>query len=324
AFGVAEDLLEHLATKPTAILVAVLWHDIPLPLADIRDAYLGREEAPADVLLRMGSVVPSGTIKVGDLDHFNDKVIVFHARSVDPLTTTNTMDGATSSTSNNTSNGTSNNTSNDVNSAHSSFGPWSSVSSVASTPRFAVDSMGNSISVASLSAPPASTKYPSVSPRTSLDPSRPYAVPSARMSSSSSKSGYAAGPTSPLVNHAPGPSTPIQASPRGSSALSSARRQSSVNSTSTRYAQSPGHPPIKDEPVAVPPHHHRHIPYTPPTSHIPQSQQAAPRPQGLSYGLPHDTLQYAQPNGNVHAQPADQALSTHPVSSSFVFLFPPK
>jgi hypothetical protein len=85
AFSAAEDLLEHLATKLTAILVAVLWHDIPLPLADvrresfmfvkcfgrttvdkIRDAYLGREEAPVDILLRLGSVVPSGTIKVGD------------------------------------------------------------------------------------------------------------------------------------------------------------------------------------------------------------------------------------------------------------------
>jgi hypothetical protein len=327
AFSVAEDLLEHLATKPTAILVAVLWHDIPLPLTDvrresfmfvkcfgrttvdkIRDAYLGREEAPADILLRLGSVVPPGTIKVGDLDHFNDRVIVFHARSIDPLTTTNTMDGVTSSTSN------------DVTSAQSSLYPLSSVSSVASTPRLAVDSMGNGISATSLSAPSASVRHPSVSPRTSIDQFRPYAVPSARMSSSSSKSGYAASPTSPPVNHAPVPSTPIQASPRGSSALSSARRQSSVNNTPTRYAQGPGHSSIKNEPVPVPSHHHGHIPYTPPMPHAqnPRSQQAVPRPQGLTYGLPHDLVQYVQPNGNVYAQPADHAVHTHPVSLSFL------
>jgi hypothetical protein len=283
----------------------------------IRDAYLGREEAPADVLLRLGSVVPSGTIKVGDLDRFNDRVVVFHARSVNPLTTTNTMDGVTSSTSNDTSN-----TSNDVNSASSSLCPLSSVFSVASTPRLAVDSMGNGISAASLSAPPASIRHPSVSSRTSVDHSRPYAAPSARMSSSSSKSGYAKSSTSPLVKHAPVSSTPIQESPRGSSALSSARRQSSVNNTPTRYLQGPGHTPIKNEPVPVPSHDHRYIPYTPPMSHAqnPRSQQAAPRP----YGLPHDPVQYAQPNGNVYAQPADQAVNTHPVSSSFLFLFPPK
>jgi hypothetical protein len=156
------------------------------------------------------------------------------------------MDGVTSSTSNNTSN--------DVNSAHSSLRPLSSVSSVASTPRLAVDSMGNGISAASLSGPPASIRHPSVSPRTSVDYSRPYSAPTARMSSSSSKPGYAASPTSPLVNNAPVPSTPIQASPRGSSALSSAHRQGSVN-TPTRYAHAPGHPSIKNEPAPVP--HHR-------------------------------------------------------------------
>jgi hypothetical protein len=36
ALDVAFELLEHLATKPTAILVAVLWHDIPMPVTDVR------------------------------------------------------------------------------------------------------------------------------------------------------------------------------------------------------------------------------------------------------------------------------------------------
>jgi hypothetical protein len=288
----------------------------------IRDAYLGREEAPADVLLRLGSVIPSGAIKVGDLDHFNDRVIVLHA--VDPLTTTNTMDGVTSTTSNSTSStsNTSNNTSNDVTFAHSSLSSLSSVAPVASTPHLAVNCMGNSVSAASLPGPSAPIRHPSVS--SSVDHSRHYSAPSARMSSSSSKSGYAASPTSPLVNNAPVPSTPTQASPRGSSALASAHRQSSVDNTPTRYAHTPGHTSIKNEPVAVPPHHHRYIPYPTPMSHVqdPRSQQAAPRPQGLTYGLPHNPIQHTQLNGNVHLQPADQTVNTHLVSSSFVFLFP--
>lgn len=108
AIGVAFELLEHLATKPTAFLVAVLWHDIPMPLTDasresfmfvkctgktsvgkIRDSYLSREEAPSDISLHLGFSILPLTAKVSELDQFGDKVVVFYARSVDPDNTTN-------------------------------------------------------------------------------------------------------------------------------------------------------------------------------------------------------------------------------------------
>jgi hypothetical protein len=340
AFDVAFELLEHLATKPTAILVAVLWHDIPMPVTDVRresfmfvkctarttvgkikEAYLAREEAPSDVSLRLGSVVPSGTVKVGNLDHFNDKVIVFHARSVDPLdTTTNTIDGSTSSTSNNTSSTTKNatdNTSNGANSAHSSLSSLSSLPSP-STPQFAAHSMGNGISGPSPSGAPASVRHPSISSRTSANPFRPYSAPSARMSSSSSKPGYATSPRSPLVKTDPVPSTPGPTSSRGNPTLSSTQHHIPAYHTPTRYAQAAGSPFVKHEPIPVPTH--PYVPYTPaPQARYVQPPRAAPRPQGLSYGPLHNPAHHSQPNGIGHVQPASDAASTHPVSLFFMF-----
>ncbi|KAI4715999.1 hypothetical protein E4T48_07804 [Aureobasidium sp. EXF-10727] len=61
----------------------------------IREAYLSRDEAPIDISLHMGSIIPSDTAKVSELDHFGDKVIVFHALDVDQANTTNsTMNSA--------------------------------------------------------------------------------------------------------------------------------------------------------------------------------------------------------------------------------------
>jgi hypothetical protein len=288
----------------------------------IKEAYLAREEAPSDVSLRLGSVVPSGTIKVGELDHFNDKVIVFHARDVDPLdTTTNTIDGSTSSTSNtpsNTKNAT-DNTSNGANSAHSSLSSLSSLPSP-STPQFAAHSMGNGISGPSPSGASASVRHPSVSSRTSVDHSRPYSAPSARMSSSSSKPGYPGSPKSPLVKTDPVPSTPVSTSSCGNPALSSTQHHMPAYNTPTRYAQAPGQPFIKHEPIPVPTH--PFISYAPaPHAQYPQPPRTAPRPQGLSYGSPHNAAHHGQPIGNGHVQPADQSVNTHPVSLSFIFLF---
>lgn len=131
ALSVASELLEHLTTKPTAMLVAVLWHDIPMPLTDasresfmfikctarttvakIREAFLAREEAPSDILLHLGSGFPSEATRVAELDHFRGKVIVFHARSVDlGVTTSNMTDGSTKdSTLNDMPDGTLSNT----------------------------------------------------------------------------------------------------------------------------------------------------------------------------------------------------------------------
>jgi hypothetical protein len=250
-------------------------------------------------------------------------VIVLYARSVDPLdTTTNTIDGSTSSTSNtsNTSSKTKNateNTSNGTNSAHSSLSSLSSLPSP-STPQFAAHSMGNSISGPSPSGAPASVRHPSISSRASVDHSRPYSAPSARMSSSSSKTGYAGSPKSPLVKTDPVSSTPVSTSSRGNPALSSTQHH--IHNTPTRYPQAPGQPFIKHEPIPVPTH--PFIPYAPaPHAQYPQPLRAAPRPQGLSYGLPHNAAHHGQPIGNGHVQPADQSVNTHPVSLSFIFLF---
>ncbi|KEQ76888.1 hypothetical protein M436DRAFT_78624 [Aureobasidium namibiae CBS 147.97] len=65
-------------------------------VAKIREAFLSREEAPSNILLHLGSGIPSETTKVAELDFFRDKVIVFHARSLDPDdTTSNTRDRST-------------------------------------------------------------------------------------------------------------------------------------------------------------------------------------------------------------------------------------
>ena len=269
----------------------------------IKEAYLSRDEAPANILLCLGSGFPSETTKVGDLDHFHDKVIVFQARSVDPANTTgNIMDD----TMNNTPNNTSNNTSIDATSAHSWLSSLSTPSPAVSRPQFTAELMGNGISTASPSGAPASVRQPSVTSRTSTDRFGPYPAPSARMSTSSSKPGYAGSPMSPLVNTAPGPSTPMSASPRGNAALSSAQRHSAAYNTPTRYVQAPGHTHVKNEPNPVSPHRFPHAP-------VPHTRN----PQAL-----YDSAQYAPFNGNGHVQTDNQAVNTYPVSLYFLTSLP--
>jgi hypothetical protein len=269
----------------------------------IKEAYLGRDEAPSNILLCLGSGFPSETTKVGDLDQFHDKVIVFQARSVDPAnTTSNIMDD----TMTNTSNDTSNNTSINLTSAHSSLSSLSSPSPAVSRPQFTAELMGNGISTASPSGAPASVRQPSVASRMSTGRSGSYPAPSARMSSSSNQPGYAGSPMSPLVNTAPVPSTPVSASPRGNAALSSAQRHSAAYNTPTRYARAPGHTLVKNEPNPGSPHH---FPYAP----VPRTRD----PQALQ-----DSAQYGPSNGNGHVHTANQAVNTHPVSLYFLMSLP--
>jgi hypothetical protein len=273
----------------------------------IKEAFLGRDEAPSNILLCLGSGFPSETTKVGDLDHFHDKVIVFQARSVDPAnTTSNTMDDMMNNTMTNTSNDTSNNTSINVTSAHSSLSSLSSPSPAVSRPQFTAELMGNGISTASPSGAPAPVRHPSVASRMSTDRSGSYPAPSAKMSSSSNQPGYATSPMTPLVNTAPVPSTPVSASPRGNAALSSAQRHSAAYNTPTRYVQAPGHTLVKNEPNPVSPHH---FPY----ALVPHTRN----PQAL-----HDSAQYGPFNGNGHLQTDNQAVNTYPVSLYFLTSLP--
>lgn len=506
ALSVAFELLEHLTTKPTAMLVAVLWHDITMPVTDVRretflfvkctarttvskikDAYLAREEAPSNIVLRLGSGFPSETTKVVDLDHFRDKVIVFQAHSVDPdNTTSNTMetsmndstpngipDGTSSnttyrptddtmgsSTSNSMSNDTSNSTSGytmdsslngipadtqndtmyspiydtmgsstndstsksmsnitsgytagsstnsslngdpngmstgtmyspkndtmdfstnngmlngtskstsgnttnsslngilDGTSSNSTYSPTynmvgsstnggtsksmsgntmgsstngsTNISTNGST-NGSTNERGNSVSRATpadsfSSSRPQFTheatplRQSSVTSRASVEHSfASYPTPSARMSSSSSKSGYAGRPMSPLERTAPVPATPLSASPRGYAAFHGAQRQSPAFHTPTRYAQAPGHPFIRTEPC-------QYTPYAP-ASHQQHARapQAAPRPQELFFGASSFPAQSTQPSRNGPVQTADESANTHPVSFHFHVLYP--
>lgn len=483
------------------MLVAVLWHDIPMPVTDahrelflfikcterttvskIRDAYLAREEAPSNILLRLGFGFPAETTKVVDLNHFGDKVVVFQACSVDNTTsntmersmndstsngipngtlsnktysptddtmsslasnsmsngtsnstsgytmdssmngipdgmqnntvycpTYDTMDGSTnnstsksmshstsgytmgssansplkgiandmststryspkddmmgsftnSSTSKNTSNSTSGNTadsslngipdgtpsnltyspvyntmgsSTSDGTSKSMPGNTMSVSTKISTNGLTSDpaigskngstnnAMGNSSSRAtpadalSSSRPqfapePTPLRQSSVTSRASVDHfSAPYPTPSARMSSSSSKRGYATSPMSPLERTAPVPASPQSASPHGHAALHGAQRQTPAFHTPTRYAQTPGHPSINTDP-------HHYMLYTQaPYSQKPRAPQAASRPQDLFFGASNLPAHSTQPSHNGHVQTVDHSANTHPVS----------
>ncbi|CAD0094132.1 unnamed protein product [Aureobasidium vineae] len=311
AKGVASELLEHLTTKPTAFLVAVLWHDIPMPVIDacresfmfvkctgkisvgkVRESYLSREEAPSDILLHMGSTIPSDTAKVSELVHFGDKVIVFHALGVVPANTTDTM--------NSTSNG-----------------PTSAIFANLSVPsrlQFAPESKENGVSGALLSGALTSVRQSSVSSRSSVNQSGLSSASSARRApSSSSVPGHTPGASSPLTRPAPAPSTPASAIPRASVGLPTSKHHSPAYSTPTRYAQASVLPSVKNEPVPAPPY--GYVSYTPaPHAQGPQPLQASPRLQGPYYGTPHVPAQYGQPNGNGHGPSTTQVDNTHSVS----------
>jgi len=374
-----------------------------LPVAKIREAFLAREEAPSDILLHLGSGFPSETTRVAELDHFRDKVIVFHARSVDlGVTTSNMTDGSTkdstfndipdgtssntmyspsdgtkiSSTHNGMSNGTSGNTTNSSTnsvpdgmsnkstynrtygttgssmknslfestsgnstngstniSTNGSTNTSTNSSTNTSTNGSTDNTMGNSLSSvtpahsSSSSRPrfaPEQTplRQSSVASRASIDHSAvSYPAPSARMSSSSGKPGYATSPMSSLQRTAPAPATPLSASSLGHAALPGAQRQSPASNTPTHYAQAPVHPFVKYEPVPVPTRHY--TPYAPaPHTYNPRASQAGPSPQGLFFGASNYPAQYPQPNGNGHVQTTDQSANTHTVSSHFHVLSP--
>jgi hypothetical protein len=95
----AGDLLEHLASKSSAYMVAILWHDLPFPLTHvdresfmfvkcsakitvgkIREQYLLRDNVTSAILLYQGLASPPATARMSDLDYFGDRIVVFHAR----------------------------------------------------------------------------------------------------------------------------------------------------------------------------------------------------------------------------------------------------
>ncbi|CAD0091042.1 unnamed protein product [Aureobasidium mustum] len=302
AYGVAFELLEHLATRPTAFLVAVLWHDIPMPLTDasresfmfvkctsktsvgkIRDSYLAREEAPSDISLHLGSTIPPHTTKVSELDEFGDKVVVFYARSVEPLDTTNATVPA--------------------------------ITSASPNPQSASVLIGNGHVGAPSTSVTAPARQPSISSGLSADHSGQSTASSAP--SLSGMSGYTTNPQSPIAKPVPAPSTPAGSIPRGSLAFSSVQHHSPIHHTPSWYAQAPGSPFVKNE--ALPPLYPRHDPYTP-TSYAQAARhlQASSRPHGPPSGTPRNPVQYAQLNSNGHGSSTVQPNNTHLVSFPFI------
>ncbi|KAH0369733.1 hypothetical protein KCU65_g3085, partial [Aureobasidium melanogenum] len=292
AIGVASELLEHLTTKPTAFLVAVLWHDIPMPLTDasresfmfvkctnkttvgkIRDSYLSREEAPSDVSLHLGFSIPPLTAKVSELDQVGDKVVVFYARSIDPDKTTNATVPATIS--------------------------------APLDPQFASALTENG----HFGAPTPAARQASVSSGLSADHSAQFTASSAP--SLSGMSGFTTNPQSPLAKHAPAPSTPAGGTSRGNLALSNAEHQAPVHHTPSWYARASGSPLVKNE--QLPPLYPKHEPYTPPThAQAARPLQPSTRPHSLSSGTSHDPLQHGRPNGNGYGSATTQPDNTHP------------
>ncbi|KAG9961586.1 hypothetical protein KCU61_g5414, partial [Aureobasidium melanogenum] len=290
AIGVTSEFLEHLVTKPTAFLVAVLWHDIPMPLTDasresfmfvkctgktsvgkIRDSYLSREEAPSDISLHLGFSIPPLTAKVSELDQFGDKVVVFYARSVDPDNTTNSTVPAIGSTEN---------------------GHFSAPSTGVPTP---------------------AARQSSVSSGLSADHSAQFTASSAP--SLSGMSGYTMTSQSPPAKHAPAPSTPAGGIPRGDLTPSNAQHQGPVYHTPSWYAQASRSPLVKNEPL--PPLYPKNEPYTP-TTHAQAARLIQPRPHGLSSETTHNPAQHGQPNGNHYGSATTQLDNTHPEIKSEV------
>lgn len=302
ARGVAFELLEHLSTKPTAFLVAVLWHDIPMPLTDacresfmfvkctgktsvgrIRDSYLSREEAPSDISLHLGSVIPPHTAKVSELDQFGDKVVVFYARSVDPLSTTNATVPA--------------------------------ITSASANPQPASGLVENGHFISPIAGISTAARQPSVS--SGLSAGYPGQSTASSAPSLSGMSGYTTTPLSPLVRPAPVPSTPAGGTPRGDLTLSNAQQHNPVYHTPSWYAQASGSPFMKNEPL--PPLYPEHDPYTPaPHAQAARPLQALARPHDLSPGTSHSPAQHGQPNGNGYGSIMADTNITHPVSLSFI------
>ncbi|KAK6003880.1 hypothetical protein QM012_008730 [Aureobasidium pullulans] len=296
AIEVAFELLEHLNTKPTAFLVAVLWHDIPMPLTDacresfmfvkctsktsvgkIRDSYLSREEAPSDISLHLGSTIPPHTAKVSELDQFNDKVVVFYARSVDPLDTTNATVPAFASTT--------------------------------LKPQYASRSNENGHSGAPSAGLPMPARQPSASSGLGTDQSGQSTASSAL--SLSGMSGYTTNPHSPHAKPAPAPSTLAGGIFRDDLALSSSNHQNSVYHTPSWYAQASGSPLVKNEPF--PPSYPNQVPCTSPSyAQIVQPLQSFSGSYRLASGAPHNPVQYGKTNDNSHGSSAAQPNNEHP------------
>lgn len=253
----------------------------------IRDSYLSREEAPSDISLHLGSAIPPHTAKVSELDQFGDKVVVFYARSVDPLTTANATVPA--------------------------------ITSASPKPQLA----SGLVETGHLSSPsvgvPSAARQPSVSSELSAGYSEQSTASSAP--SHSGMSGYTTNPQSPLAKPAPAPSTPAGGIPRGDLALSNAQHHNSVYHTPSWYAQASGSPFVKNE--QLPPLYPRNDPYTP-ASHAQaaRSLPALPRPHGLSSRTSHSPVQHGQPNGNGHGSVMADTNNTHPVSLSFICNLP--
>ncbi|KAG9685146.1 hypothetical protein KCU95_g14552, partial [Aureobasidium melanogenum] len=287
---------QRLHHQAIAFLVAVLWHDIPLPLNDasresfmfvkctsktsverIRDSYLSREEAPSDISLHLESIIPPLTAKVSELDNFGDKVIVFHARSVGPDNTANATVPAVTSASLN---------------SHIASGPTEN----------------GHLGAPSTGVPTPTARQSSVSSGLSADHSAQFNASSAP--SLSGMSGYTVNPQSPLAKHAPAPSTPAGGIPRGNLALPNAQHQSPNHHTPSLYARASGSPLVKNE--LLPPLYPKREPYTP-AAH-PQAArplQSSTRPPSLSSGTPQDPLLHGHTNGNGYGSAATHPDNTH-------------
>ncbi|KAH0183485.1 hypothetical protein KCU99_g9481, partial [Aureobasidium melanogenum] len=163
--------------------------------------------------------------------------------------------------------------------------------------------MENGTSDASLAEAPESLRELSIAPSTSVDHFESYPASSRKMPPISSKPGHATSPMSSPAKIAAFPLTPVSANFRGIAALFSSRRHSSAHNTPIGYAQTPGQPFIKNEPMPASPYH---LPYAS-VPHIQGSQtpQASPRPEGLYFATSHSSVQYSSINGNGHLRTAN-------------------
>ncbi|KAI5247236.1 hypothetical protein E4T43_02175 [Aureobasidium subglaciale] len=300
---VADELLAHTKSKPTAYLVAVLWHDIPKPvtnvardsfmfvkcvgkttLAKISDAYLLREEAPSEVSLHMDSIVPPATTKVSDYDHFGDKVIVFQARAVDPVDTTSRISDAT----------------NGMTLSRDSMPFKSSPAPIFEQHR--VGATGNTLSAAQFTGAQTPVRQHSSSSRPSVDRSGLRAASSERAPSSSSRSGYTPNSqvASPLAKSAPVPSTPGTELPPQVPISTQDRDLGSA-----RFAQNPG------------------LPFSyafSPRAQTSLASQIRGSPQTPRAGTTHNKTHQGQPNGNGLAATATHPDSTRPTIKTEISL----
>jgi hypothetical protein len=208
------------------------------------------------------------------------------------------------------------NTSTGTKPSHSALHSLYPVSSTSSTTKGATMFTENGTSDASHAEVPESVRELSIAPSTSVDRFESYPASSRKMPPISSNPGHATSPMASPVKIAAFPSTPVSASFRGIAALSSSRRHSSAHNTPIGYAQTPGQPFIKNEPMPASLHH---VPYASvPHTQGSQTPQASPGPESLYFTTSHSSVQYSSINGNGHLRTAN----TDSVSSCSMFPLP--